>query len=671
MSDLIPAATTTPPASALEEVLDDQQLRVAVGSALLIREVEQRLLRLYAEGKLTGTVHTCIGQEFAAVAACAALAPGDIVCSNHRGHGHYVAWTGDVDGLVAEVMGRSTGATAGRGGSQHLYSKNGFYSNGILGGMAPVATGIALAEQLKRSGAVCCLFMGDGAFGEGAVYESMNVAARRRLPLLMIVEDNLYAQSTPQRETLSGTLSSRIEAFGIPLIEGTTWEWPQLMRRLPEVVAAVRSGAGPRAVLIRTYRLAAHSKGDDDRDPAEIRKYLDLDPLSRLLESAPWAANLQREARLRVDLAVARAHDSSEASALGTDRADRPISEWTPVPESAETPTPLRFVESIRAALLSLMEDRTDVVVLGEDVRSPYGGAFKVTLGLSDRHPDRVLNMPVSEQAIVGLATGLALRGLRPFAEIMFGDFLLLAGDQLVNHAAKFPYIYGGIALPVVVRTPMGGGRGYGPTHSQSLEKHFLGVPSLDAIALNGRLDLARCYRELAQVQTPTLVFEYKSLYPQRPRRVPVGFVLDRTNEAFPWIRLRPRDRNAVLTVITYGGILEVVEDALGVVFDEYDLLIEILAPSQLHPLDIRPAVQAVDVSRRLLVVEEGQAFCSLGAELVAQIHARRGRPWLSARVAAAPIPIPAARTLETRALPGRDDVVHAVVALAAEPLPG
>ena len=148
---------------------------------------------------------------------------------------------------------------------------------------------------------------------------------------------------------------------------------------------------------------------------------------------------------------------------------------------SGATPTVL---DSLNQALHGLMDGDVRVVVLGEDILDPYGGAFKVTRGLSSRFPERVFTTPISEAAIVGLASGLSLRGLRPIAEIMFGDFLLLAGDQLVNHAAKFRWMYNdGVRVPMVIRTPMGGRRGYGPTHSQSIEKHFMGVPGLWVVA--------------------------------------------------------------------------------------------------------------------------------------------------------------------------------------------
>ena len=181
----------------------------------LIRRFEETLLEMFSEGKLVGTTHTCIGQEANAVGVVGALEPSrDIVFSNHRCHGHYLAFTDDVGGLLCEVMGREGGTCGGKGGSQHLCNGN-FYSNGVQGSIVPVATGMALAEREKASGAVACVFLGDGTLGQGAVYECLNMASIWSLPLLAVVENNFYAQSTPSHLTLAGSIAARAEAFDI------------------------------------------------------------------------------------------------------------------------------------------------------------------------------------------------------------------------------------------------------------------------------------------------------------------------------------------------------------------------------------------------------------------------------------------------------------------------
>lgn len=186
--------------------------------AKLIREFEQLLLKLFGQGKLNGTVHTCVGQELVPVLLSAFIREEDTFFSNHRGHGHYIAKTDDVKGLLAEVMGRTTGCSGGFGGSQHLYKEKSFYSNGIQGGMAPIAAGYAFSRKISGKEGISVLFLGDGTLGEGTLYEAMNCAAIYQLPILFVLEHNGYAQSTCSKQTFAGTAKNRFEGFGLSLI---------------------------------------------------------------------------------------------------------------------------------------------------------------------------------------------------------------------------------------------------------------------------------------------------------------------------------------------------------------------------------------------------------------------------------------------------------------------
>ncbi len=238
--------------------------------ASLIRFVEEQLLRLFSEGKVAGTTHTCIGQELSAVALADSLDRArDIIFSNHRCHGHYLAWTDDVDGLLAEVMGKHNGVCAGIGGSQHLCAK-GFFSNGIQGGIVPVSAGLAFAQKLAGNNGIVAVCIGDGTLGEGVVYETFNIAAKWRLPLLIVLENNGYAQSTSQTETLAGDICARAAAFGIETSHGDTWDHEALFCEMSRAVSLVRNECRPIFIRVDTYRLAAHSKGDDNRDRKEI-----------------------------------------------------------------------------------------------------------------------------------------------------------------------------------------------------------------------------------------------------------------------------------------------------------------------------------------------------------------------------------------------------------------
>jgi TPP-dependent pyruvate/acetoin dehydrogenase alpha subunit len=281
----------------------------------LIRQAEQAFFDLYARGLMAGTVHTSIGQEACAVGVVAALdKERDVIFSSHRAHGHFLAYCDDVDGLVAELLGRRTGVVGGVGGTQHLHVRN-LYTNGVQGGIVPNAVGAALAEKLDGSGAIVTVFLGDGTLGEGVVYESMNLAALWQLPVLFVLEDNQYAQSTPKQLEHAGRLADRPRAFGIATHDLTPDPAGPAMDALDvaEVYAAactavahVRQQCAPYFLALHTYRLAPHSKGDDTRSRAEIDAAWARDPLRRLGDRLPPEnrAELDAAAAARVQAAV-------------------------------------------------------------------------------------------------------------------------------------------------------------------------------------------------------------------------------------------------------------------------------------------------------------------------------------------------------------------------------
>jgi len=320
---------------------------------------------------------------------------------------------------------------------------------------------------------------------------------------------------------------------------------------------------------------------------------------------------------------------------------------------------------AIRAGLERKLAGDPAVLLLGEDIRDPYGGAFRVTRGLSDRFSDRVVNTPISEAATVGVAAGMALRGLKPVVEMMFGDFLALAADQIVNHAAKFSWMYNGaVAVPLVIRAPMGGRRGYGPTHSQSLERMFFSTPGLRIVAPTHRHDVTALVGAAIDDPNPVLFVEGKLLY---------ALELSPTADAFDIALTRPPYPTAVLgnaageapdvTVVTYGAMLPVVEQAMRELFDEDEITGEIIVPSEIAPLDTTLIGQSLARSGRLVVAEEGPRSWGWGAEIIARVAERwgdafRARP---VRVAGQDVPLPTARPLEEHVLPGAADVRKAV----------
>ncbi len=328
-----------------------------------------------------------------------------------------------------------------------------------------------------------------------------------------------------------------------------------------------------------------------------------------------------------------------------------------------------RCARVLNEALVELFERRDDVYLLGEDVLDPYGGAFKITQGLSTRWPDRVLTTPVSEAALFGVAAGMALRGYRPILEIMFGDFIALGFDQIVNGIAKFREMYNDqVRVPLVVRTPMGGGRSYGPTHSQSLEKLLLGVPGITVVAANECQDLRTLLHDVVDDDDPVFLIEHKLLYGRAHRRPVDGHVgeLECAESAgrYPSLTFSGNGfSGGEATIVTYGGMLPVALDAAVNLILEDEIFTEVVALGQLLPIRLEPVLESVARTGACVTLEEGTLVSGIGAELAARIH---GEAWSELRspvrrVAAADTAIPAAGGLEAAMLPRVADVVDAV----------
>lgn len=270
---------------------------------LTIRSFETLLLEKYSTGVFTGTTHTSLGQEANAVGVLSHIQEHDVVVSNHRCHGHFLAYGGDPRALYAELMGKPDGVCGGVGGSQHLHWRN-FYSNGVQGGTVAIAAGMAMAEKRKGDKAIVINFMGDGTLGEGIVYESLNMISLWGLPILIVLENNHIAQTTPAELAIAGSISQRFEAFGIPAARIDSSDILEISPLAQDLIGSVRYDSTPHALIIDTARLGTHSKGDDTRPKEEVEKlWQERDPLAihgaRLSEGVRSSITLKIEAYIQ------------------------------------------------------------------------------------------------------------------------------------------------------------------------------------------------------------------------------------------------------------------------------------------------------------------------------------------------------------------------------------
>lgn len=626
---------------------------------LRIRIVEQTFLDLFSKGMLNGTVHTCIGQELSAEAFAGSLKKTDFVFSNHRCHGHFISYTKDWKSLILELLGKDKGVCGGIGSSQHLQKFN-FYSNGIQGGIVPIAAGYALGNKLKGNDNIGVVYIGDGTLGEGVVYETLNFISKKEIPLIIVCENNFYAQSTPIDYSLSGSIKMRAQSFDIEYRESQTFGSSlEIINEAKDSISWVRKNKKPLFHLVNTYRLKAHSKGDDDRDQDEIESYKKRDFINIFKESdekyfKKIYSELEKEVWDFVETALSEGEKSIEDFINPKEKKE--VINYTPTSIQEE-----RLVSRLNKSFSELIQ-KENVIFLGEDIVDPYGGAFKVTKGLSTNYPDRVIGTSISESMIVGVSNGLSLNGFKPFAEIMFGDFLGLAFDQLLNHASKIWNMYNKkMHCPVVVRTPMGGGRGYGPTHSQSLEKHFIGMDTFEILSLNRLINTDEFIQYCYDRKDPTLIIENKLEYAKRGRiELPSGYEFVQTNQDLPNYVIKPTLQDSQTTIITYGGCLDLSLDFLQSALIEFDEIVQILLLTRIDPIDENLLHHVLRNQSKVIFLEEGNRGGTVGDNYISWIAQNLNVNEMKVVSSELEI-IPSCKTLESQVLVNKKKLIKSL----------
>ncbi len=597
---------------------------------LEIRFFEKKLIELFSKGKIKGTTHTCIGQENNAVGVINALNKNDIVLSNHRCHGHFLKHTKNFHGLLYEILGDKRGVCGGIGGSQHLFYKKIFYSNGILGGNAPMAAGLALANKKNKEKQIICLFIGDGSFGEGVIFETLNLISILKLPVLLVVEDNGIAQTTKTKLTLSNSVENICKSFAIKTTVLKYQDAHNIYSKSKKLVSEVRSNR-PNVLVLKSTRLGPHSKGDDTRTQNELSKLNRLDPIKKLEKKIKKVSlrNIKKQCQLKIDKIfdeVLNKHELNIAQNHKTNFSDQENkTKYLNDENLFKNFKGKRFGEKINFFFNNILKKDKKIFFLGEDIDDPYGGAFKISKGLKTNYKNQVFSTPISEASIVGLASGMSMKGFKPIVEIMFGDFLTLTFDQIVNNLSKFHEMYNkGITNPVLIRTPMGGRRGYGPTHSQSLEKFFLGVHGLNVYALNTIFPIQHIYKDALKHFGPSLVIENKTQY---------NFVLeDLKSQKFSKFKIQSDIKNFLTSlsltnfkedkaaVICYGGLTELILDYVFNYYLETEISLKIIVLSKISPLNYNDLKDNIQKNDTIFIVEESDGKYGFSSEIISKL---------------------------------------------------
>jgi pyruvate/2-oxoglutarate/acetoin dehydrogenase E1 component/TPP-dependent pyruvate/acetoin dehydrogenase alpha subunit len=631
--------------------------------------------------------------------------------------------------MMAELMGKETGYCKGRGGSMHIADVdkcNNLGSTGIVGGNQPSAVGAALAEKYKKTGKVVLSFFGDGSTNCGSFHESMNMASALTVPLVAIIENNLYGMSVPfSGSEVEGTLSAsniqdiaeRAYAYNIPamIVDGqdvvavylavhSAVKWARVENQMVIIEAKTYRWYGHSRSDPRAYRTKAEEKAWHDRDPIIVlsNKLLDdklydqnqLDEIKdrafETIETAtkfgmdsPWPnpADLTNDVYVEetypaeliksektTSAKVMKATDAfNTALASSTAKTKKEATEQAKAQIKTQYGMDVMTIgQAVSAAQAEEMRADENVIVIGEDV-GLYGGAYQATRGLlAEFGTKRVIDTAISEAAIAGTAVGAALRGMRPVAEIMYVDFVTIAMDQLVHVGAYNRYMFGGKAkVPMVLRTEGGVGRCIAAHHSESLEAWLMHPPGLYVVMPSTPYDAKGLLRAAIQSDNPVVFIEHKATYGQ------FGAVPD-GDYIIPLGVADIKKPGADITIVSYSRMAMWSLEAAKVLAAQHGIDAEVIDVRTLKPLDVETVAESVRKTGQLVTVSEGFGTCGAGREITGQLmeyefgDGSHGFDYLDAapvNLAAADCPPPMSEPLELASIPSVDRIVEAVKA--------
>jgi 2-oxoisovalerate dehydrogenase E1 component len=683
---------------------DARRLRYAF--MRLTRELDSRFENLLLTGRVAKW-YSEVGHEATTVPAGLALGAGDALCTLHRDLGAILAvyldpartfpdlGFGEPDGrrpepaellykLACQLLGRRDGFSHGVERSFHygyFQPAAGICHVGMishLGAMIPVAAGCAFAHKQSGSDRVAINFIGDGGTSTGDFHEGLNMAAVWKLPLVLVIENNRYAFSTPwHAQYASERLSDRGPGYGMPA-ETVDGNDPDAMAAaLATAVDRARAGEGPTLIEAMLGRLRGHSVGDDSLEvvPEEdLERFRAEDPVPAYAKRLEAEGVLDAEVRARLEARAAALVEEALSAALESAPPDPEIAH-RPVFAAADTPpayplgpfageaeeevaapaepAEVTYVDAVNLALTGEMAADGSVIVMGQDV-GVFEGAFRTTRGLFARWPERVLDTPIAESGTLGIAIGAALMGYRPVVEMQFADFITCGFNQLVNVAAKLFYRWRA-PCPIVVRLPSGGGVGAGPYHSQNPEGWFAHTAGLKVVCPATAADARGLLVAAIRDPNPVIFCEHKFLYRRIKETLEPKVCRERLGRA------RVRREGSRLSLIGYGATvwtcLEVAEKLAGEGIEA-----EVVDLRTLVPLDTETLAASVRKTGRALIVHEAQMTAGFGAEVAARL-ADIAFAWLDApirRVGHADRPSPYAKVLEAELLPTSEKVLAA-----------
>jgi 2-oxoisovalerate dehydrogenase E1 component len=651
----------------------------------LIRRCEEQLARSHQRGLIHGACHTYVGQEAIAAGVCAHLRSDDVVFSTHRGHGHALAKGVPARELFAELLGRATGCSQGRGGSMHLFAPEAgmMGTSGIVGPCILQAAGAGYSFKLLETDQVAIAFFGDGAVNNGSFHEGLNMASIWKLPVVFVCENNQFATEVAFAYAAGNpSVASRGAVYGMPGVDVDGNDVLAVFGAAEEAVGRARRGDGPTLLECRTYRTRPHAEGMGDytyRTRDEVEAWKTRCPIDRfrslILEQAPAASSTLEAIEAEIDAIVADALRFAEVSpfpdpatatrfvfAEATAPATPAAAAGSDTARAQIPPREMSFMQATLEGLAEEMARNPKIFVMGEG-SGKRGGNFKTTTGLYDVYgPIRLCDTPICERGFVGLGCGAAMTGTRPVIDFMFADFILDSVGEIVNQIAKIQYMSSGrLTMPILLRGCIGIGHSAATHHSGSYYPMYANFPGLRVVVPSTPYDAKGLLKQALRCYDPVLFLEHRELLATKGPVPEEDYQIEFGSAA---VVREGRDVTVVALALMVHQTKKVCER-----METEGISIELIDPRTVAPLDTETIRKSVAKTGRLLIVDETFGPCGIGAEIAAQL-ADTGFDDLDApirRLNGAFTPTPYSPSLEAAVVPDVDSIAQAIRDLVAE----